>query len=173
MTFALMGHANNPPLFLALLADAADLVADDKSFWERSSGSMTILVLCFLVLLTLLILVPQLLRSHQRTLEMEHQERMRTLEQGHFPEAYDLRSNLAGRVALLVPMVVICAAATVTCFLVAYKSDNLFAVSLGVWCVAGVVSLAAITGGVALMGRLAQLTAGVTDEEGAENPLTK
>jgi hypothetical protein len=68
-------------------------------------------------------------------------------------------------------MVVIIAAATVTCFLVAYKSENLFAVSLAVWSVAGVVSLAAITGGVALIGRLAQLTSGVEEEETPSHPL--
>jgi hypothetical protein len=59
---------------------------------------------------------------------------------------------------------VVCAAGTVTCFLAAYKSDNLFAVALAVWSVAGVVSLAAITGGVALLGRLAQLHAGVLED---------
>ena len=69
----------------------------------------------------------------------------------------------------LVPMVVVCAAATVTCFLVAYKPDYLFAVSVAVWAVAGVVSLAAITGGVALMGRLAQLDAGLPDAEEEES----
>ena len=37
------------------------------------------------------------------------------------------------------------------------------------WTVAGVVSLAAITGGVALMGRLAQLHLGVEDEEAPED----
>jgi hypothetical protein len=72
---------------------------------------------------------------------------------------------------MLVPMVVIISAATVTCFLVAYKSDNLFAVTLAVWCVAGVVSLAAITGGVALIGRLAQLTSGEEEERPPANPL--
>jgi len=64
-------------------------------------------------------------------------------------------------------------AATVTCFLVAYHSENLFAVTLGVWCVAGVVSLAAITGGVALMGRLAQLHVGEEEDELAEHPVEK
>jgi hypothetical protein len=48
---------------------------------------------------------------------------------------------------------------------VAYKSEYLFSVAVAVWAVVGVVSLAAITGGVALMGRLAQLEAGLPDEE--------
>ena len=73
---------------------------------------------------------------------------------------------------MLVPMVVIISAATVTCFLVAYKSEHLFAVSLAVWAVAGIVSLAAITGGVALIGRLAQLSSGMDDEEPPSNPLS-
>jgi hypothetical protein len=71
-------------------------------------------------------------------------------------------------------MVVIISAATVTCFLVAYKSESLFQVTLAVWVVAGVVSLAAITGGVALIGRLAQLQSGVGEEEEIrQNPLLK
>jgi uncharacterized membrane protein YbhN (UPF0104 family) len=138
---------------------------DPKSFVELHSGALTILVLSTLVLGTLLILVPQLLRAHQRTLEMQHTERMRALEQGLSVPAFDERSRATGRVALMVPTIVLCAAATVTCFLVAYGSENLFAVTLGVWCVAGVVALAAITGGVALMGRLAQLSSGEEDEE--------
>jgi hypothetical protein len=61
-------------------------------------------------------------------------------------------------------MVVVCAAGAVTCFLAAYRPEYLFSVALAVWSVAGVVSLAAIMGGVALMGRLAQLQAGLEDE---------
>src|SRR5215470_2467789 len=99
---------------------------------------------------------------------------MRALEQGLVVPAMDERSRATGRVALIVPTVVLCAAATVTCFLVAYASEHLFAVALAVWCVAGVVALAAITGGVALMGRLAQLGSAEEqpeDEEVPSNPL--
>jgi hypothetical protein len=135
---------------------------------EQYGGHLTILVLSTLILGTLLILVPQLLRARLRTRELEHQERMQCLEKGHSPLPEDERSSSAGRVALLVPSVSIISAATVTCFLVAYHSEHLFSVSLAVWCVAGVVALAAITGGVALLGRIAQLTAGV--EEEAEFP---
>lgn len=168
MTLARMAEAGRPDPVLYLFADLID-----PNFLERNTGALTILILCFLVLLTLLILVPQLLRSHQRGLEMQHLERMRTLEQGQVPVTFDPRSHAAGRIALLVPMVVICAAATVTCFLVAYKMDNLFAVSLAVWCVAGVIALAAITAGVALLGRLAQFDSGMSDEEALEHPLEK
>jgi hypothetical protein len=90
---------------------------------------------------------------------------MKTLENGLQPAIADERSRAAGRVASLVPTVAIISAATVTCFLVAYSSEHLFAVSLAVWCVAGLVALAAITGGVALMGRLAQLSSGKEEEE--------
>ena len=83
--------------------------------------------------------------------------------------SYD-RSLFAGRTALLVPIVSVCTAGTVTCFLAAYKVDILFSVSLAVWSVAGIVSLAAITGCVALLGRLAQLQAGIQDEELPANP---
>jgi hypothetical protein len=114
---------------------------------------------------SLLILVPQLLRAHHRALEMQHAEHLRALEQGLMPPPPDERSRAAGRTAALVPMVVVCAAGTVTCFLVAFNSPHLFAVSLAIWSVAGVVSLAAITGGVALMGRLAQLQSSEEEEE--------
>jgi hypothetical protein len=134
-------------------------------FVDQHSGEITIILLSALVLGTLLVLVPQLLRAQQRALELRHEECMRALEQGHLLPTVDERSRFAGRTAALVPMVVVCAAGTVTCFLAAYRSENLFAVALSVWSVAGVVSLAAITGGVALMGRLAQIHSGVEDEE--------
>ena len=70
----------------------------------------------------------------------------------------------------LAASLVILAAATVTCFLVAYKAENIFAVGLAVWCVAGIVSLAAITGGVALIGRLAQIKAGLDEPYPEEEP---
>jgi hypothetical protein len=62
------------------------------------------------------------------------------------------------------------AAGTVTSFLIVYKTENLFAVALAIWVVAGVVSLTALTGGVALMGRLAQIQAGEADDEEEEEP---
>ena len=146
---------------------------DVNAFVEAHSGELLILVL-FLVLVTgLIILVPQLLRAHLRKAEMLHQEHMRALEQGQNVPEDDLASRAAGRTAMLVPMVVIIAAATVTCFLVVCKSDNVFAVALALWTVAGVVGLAAITGGVALIGRLAQLRQGEEDEEVPANPLEK
>lgn len=145
------------------------------TFVEQHSGALTILALSAFILGTLLILVPQLLRSHQRTLEMMHEQHMKALEQGLPISPTDDRSLSAGRIAMLVPMVVIISAATVTCFLVAYQAaEHMFAVTLAVWCVAGVVSLAAITGGVALMGRLAQLGSAEEqpeDEEVPSNPL--
>ncbi len=133
-------------------------------FLQHNSGSLTILILTALVLVTLLILVPQLLRSHQHTIELTHTEHMRALEQGLPVSRPDERSVFAGRTALLVPIVSICTAGTVTCFLVAYKSENLLSVTLGVWCVAGVVSLAAISGGVALLVRLAQMHTSAEEE---------
>jgi hypothetical protein len=144
-----------------------------EHYLENHSGEVMILILATLLLGTLLVLVPKLLRSHHHILEMQHEEHMKALDQGQLLPPLDERSRAAGRTAALVPMVVICAASTVTCFLVAYKSDDLFAVSLAVWSVAGIVGLAAITGGVALMGRLAQLQEGDLDEEPPENPLMK
>ncbi len=144
------------------------LFAEDlppKGFLELHSGELTILLLGAMVLVTLLILVPQLLRSQQRSNERLHEERMRALEQGEVMPRVDERSVYAGRTAALVPMVTVIAAGTVTCFLAATHYENLFSVALAVWSVAGVVSLAAITGGVALMGRIAQLHAGIPEEQ--------
>jgi hypothetical protein len=129
------------------------------------SGELMILVLFILVVLALLILVPQLLRAHLRKAEMVHAEHMRALEQGILLPNDDEASRMAGRTAMLVPMVIVISASTVTCFLVAYRSEQVFSVALAIWSVAGVVSLAAITGGVALMGRLAQLQSGIDDLE--------
>jgi hypothetical protein len=149
------------------------LLAGEESaaptFLDTHSGEITILVLAVIVMASLLLLVPQLLRNHQRNMEIMHTEHMKALEQGQPLPREDLRSRAAGRTAALVPMVVVCAAGTVTCFLAAYRSEHLFSVSLAVWSVAGVVSLAAITGGVALMGRIAQLNAGLFDEEEEES----
>ncbi len=144
-----------------------------RHFLEVHSGELTILVISALLFLTLLILVPQLLRAHRQTLQMTHEENMRSLERGLPILPVDERFRAAGRISSLVPMVVVCAAATVTCFLAGYKYESLFAVSLTVWSVAGVVGLAAITGGVALMGRLAQLQSGDDDHEPPANPLVK
>jgi len=137
---------------------------------KQHSGELTILILSSLVLLTLLLLAPQLLRSHLKVVEIQHAEHMKALEKGISVRILDDRSLFAGRTALLVPIVSVCTAGTVTCFLAAYKVDILFSVSLAVWSVAGIVSLAAITGCVALLGRLAQLQAGIQDEELPANP---
>jgi hypothetical protein len=137
-------------------------------FIEKHSNELMILLLAALILGTLLVLVPQLLRSHARTQEQMHAEHLRALEGGQPLPKFDVRSRAAGRTTSLVPMIAVCAAAAVTCFLVAYKSEYLFAVTVTVWAVAGIVSLAAITGGVALLGRLAQLDSGVADEDEVE-----
>jgi hypothetical protein len=134
-------------------------------FVTQHSGALTIMILCAMVLATLSILVPKLLSSHQHTVDLNHAEQMRALEQGLPLQYPDVRSVFAGRTALLVPMVSICTAGTVTCFVVAYQSENLLSVTLGVWCVAGVVSLAAISGGIALLVRLAQLHTDPEEEE--------
>jgi hypothetical protein len=141
------------------------------AFLEKHSGELVIALLCLLLLGTLMVLVPQLLKAHLRKAEMTHLEHMKALENGLTLPLEDDRARVAGRMALLVPMVVLIAAGTVTCFLAAYRQDQVFTVSLSVWVVAGVVSLAAITGGVALIGRLAQLQAGQKEEDVPENPM--
>lgn len=134
-------------------------------FYEQYSGELMMLILGAMLFGTLLLLVPQLLRAQHHSYQLKHEQFLRALEQGQPLPLVDDRSRYAGRTAALVPMVVFCAAGTVTCFLAGFKSENLFAVSLAVWSVAGVVSLAAITGGIALMGRLAQIHAGQDDED--------
>jgi hypothetical protein len=144
------------------------------TFIEQHSGELLILILAAMVLVTLLIIVPQLLKSRRQTRELQHAEIMCSLEKGHPLPPADDRSWAAGRTATLVPIVSVICAGTVTCFLVSFKEhENIFSISLAVWCVAGAISLAAITGGVALMGRLAQLSAGAEEEEMESNPLEK
>jgi hypothetical protein len=140
-------------------------------FLQQHGNELMILLLTALVLGTLLLLAPQLLRAHQRSVELRHEEHMRALEQGHPLPPEDVLGRAAGRTAALVPIVGLCAAGAVTCFLISFHPTDLFAVALAVWCVAGVVGLAAITGGVALMGRLAQLRSGEQEEMPPPNPL--
>jgi hypothetical protein len=132
---------------------------------EKHSGELLIIALALLLMATLLLLVPQLLRASQRSTELRSAEHMKALEKGQTLPPFDVRSRAAGRTAALVPMVAVISAATVTCFLVAYKSESLFSVAVAAWGAAGLVSLAAVTGGVALMGRLAQLDSGVEEDQ--------
>jgi hypothetical protein len=146
-------------------------LAKMDGFLETHSGELLLLVLFAMIVGTLIVLVPQLLRAHLRKAEMQHEEHLRAIEKGLQVPPPDEASRLAGRAAMLVPMVVLITCGTVTCFLVAYRSESVVAVSLAVWCVGGIVSLAAITGGVALMGRLAQLQTGTEEDRLPENPL--
>ena len=123
-----------------------------------------ILLLIAMVMATLLVLVPQLLRAHRKNQEEKHTERMQALERGIAIPGDESRARAAGRTAALVPMVTVIVAGTVTCFLVAFRSEYLLSVTITVWSVAGLISLFAITGGSALLGRLAQLDSGEPEE---------
>ena len=129
------------------------------------SGELLLIAMTSLLLLSLLIAIPQVLRATMRKAELLHLERLKSIEKGIPANIDDERSRQAGRTAMVVPTVVIISAATVTSILVVYKAESLFAIALSIWIVAGVVSLAAITGGVALIGRLAQIQAGEKNEE--------
>ena len=145
---------------------------DPYEFLAQHHGEVLIALLAVLVIIALLVLVPQLLRAQLRKAEMIHLEQMKALEQGLSPNREDERSKVAGRTAMLVPMVIVICAGAVTCFVSAAKNENLMAVVMTVWTVAGIVSLAAITGGVALIGRLAQLQSDELPEEEQEpNPV--
>jgi hypothetical protein len=136
-----------------------------SSLLKEHSGELLILLLSTLLMISLFIIVPQLLRANMRKAEMRHQERLRALEAGFTLPQEDDWARIAGRTVLLVPAIIMITAGTVTSFLVVYKSENIFAVSLAIWVVAGVVSLAAITGGAALIGHLARLQLGEDDEQ--------
>ena len=163
-------HARRDPATINTMPEILTTVGE-KTFLEANIGPIVILVLFAILVATLMVIVPQLLRANLRKVELQHAENLKALEQGLGINPGDERSRVAGRTAMLVPMVSICAAATVTCFLVAYRSTDIFTISLAVWVVAGVVSLAAITGGVALIGRLAQLQSADKEQPIADNPL--
>jgi len=131
-----------------------------EPFIQQHSSDLMILVLSVLFFTALLILVPQLLRAQRQIEEWRHEEHMLSLEKGFPLPETDKRSIFAGRTAVLVPMAAICTSGTVTCFLSAYRSEIVFSVSLSVWAVAGVISLAAITAGMTLLGRLDQVSNG-------------
>ena len=152
----------------SLLADSSKATTFMDAFLQQHSSELMILILSIFFFTALLILVPQLLRAQRQFEEWRHEESMRALEKGLPLPQIDRRSVFAGRTAVLVPMVAICTAGTVTCFLIAYRSEIIFSVSLSVWSVAGVIGLAAITGGVALLGRLAQLNAGESEDDLAD-----
>jgi hypothetical protein len=137
------------------------------------SGALLILILSAMVLGTLLVLVPHLLRAHQRSLEWQHEEHMKALEQGQPLPPPDLLARAAGRTATLVPMVIMCTAGVVSCFLIAYRPNDIFSVALTVWLVAGVVSLSATAGGVTLMTRLAGLREEVPSGEDFADELSE
>ena len=145
------------------------------NLFEIHSREFTLITLALILVGTLIIIVPQLLKANLRKSEMTHIEHNKALENGEKLPIIDEHSRLAGRLMLLVPMVVMLAAGTVTCFLAIYGSEMIFPVSLSVWVVAGVVSLAAITGGVALVGRLDQFDENPDDaeEEFTEKPFPR
>ena len=95
---------------------------------KEHSGEMLILSLALVIVITLLIVLPQLLRANLRKSELIHEEHLRALEKGLPIPIQDDRARMAARTALLVPMVVMIATGTVTSFIVVYKSENLFAV---------------------------------------------
>ncbi|MBM3995713.1 MAG: hypothetical protein FJ303_16420 [Planctomycetes bacterium] len=141
---------------------------DFNEFFKEHNSELMILALAVLILGTLTWVLPQLISMNIRKTELWHEERVRAIEKGLPLPMDDDRAALAARIALLVPMVVMISTATVTSFLVVYKSEHLFTVSLAIWVVGGTVSLAAITGGVALMGRLGRFETDELDEKEEE-----
>jgi hypothetical protein len=136
-----------------------------EAILEKHSSELVILAIMGMVLAALIVIIPQVLRAHQKNLELRNAERIKALEKGVPVPPIDDRARAAGRTAVLVPTVAVISAGAVTCFLVAYRSDTVLAVAIAVWCVAGIVSLAAITGGVALVGRLAQIESGDVEDQ--------
>src|SRR5215831_17931640 len=95
-----------------LVVGAAQPMALDQNdmvlltFLKEHSGEMLILAIIALVLITLLIILPQLVRANMRKAEMWHEQRIKSLEKGIPLPLDDDRARLAGRTALLVPIVV-------------------------------------------------------------------
>jgi hypothetical protein len=139
-----------------------------NAIFENYSRDIMIVLLVAMVMATLLVLVPKLLRAHLSNQAQRHAERLQVLERGLPLPRDDSRARAAGRTAALVPMVTVISAGTVTCFLVAYRSEYLLSVTITVWSVAGLISLFAITGGAALLGRLAQLDTQEDEEDESE-----
>lgn len=135
-----------------------------EALLEKHSSELVILAIMGMVLAALIVIIPQVIRSHQKNLEFRSAERLKALELGLPVPPIDDRVRAAGRTAVLVPTVAVISAGIVTCFLIAYRSETVLAVAIAVWSVAGIVSLAAITGGVALVGRLAQIESGDVEE---------
>ena len=137
-------------------------------FAKAHSTETLVLVLSCVGVLTFLFVLPQVLRYNMRRSELAHEEHLQALQRGLIIPVDDFRARMAGRCALLVPIVSVACATVVTCFLIYHGHESLFAASLAIWVVAGVVALAAITGGVALIGRLAQIQARQDDEDEEE-----
>ena len=66
-----------------------------ETFFEKHSGELMILVLAAMVLGTLLLVVPQLLRSNHRWVEMQHTEHLKAMEQGQPLPPFDVRIALS------------------------------------------------------------------------------
>lgn len=148
--------------------------SDFLQLFLESHGDQVVVLLLFLgALIATFVILPQVLSVHRRKLEMAHEENMKALECNIPVPQTDNATKLAGRATMAVPVVVIITAGIVTAFMTVYRSEALFSVALAVWTVCGVVSLAAITGGVALIGRLAQLKTGDEDEMVPDNPMTE
>src|SRR5262245_41555358 len=104
-----MGRAPSPNRFAPTL-NPHSLMHD---FLGHHSGELLILILFGTLVGTLIVLVPQLLRAHLRKSEMQHIEHMSAIEHGQPLAEVNESARLAGRTAMLVPMVVVCAASTV------------------------------------------------------------
>src|SRR5258707_12005890 len=72
------------------------------TFIEKYSSEVMILLLIAMVMATLLVLVPQLLRAHRKNQEEKHAERMQALERGMPLPSDETRARAAGRTAALV-----------------------------------------------------------------------
>src|SRR5262249_19304245 len=153
--------------------DSLDYDSGMPPFLERYSSEVAIVMLGAMVMATLLVLVPKILRNQQKIHDDRHAESRQRLAKGLPLPSDDHRTRAAGRTASLVPIVTVIVAGTVTCFLVAFRSDSLLSVTIAVWSVAGVVCLAAITGGVALLGRLAHVDFEEEDEKDNEKEKEK
>src|SRR5205807_2787789 len=76
-------------------------------FLKDHSNEIMIICLVAMVMTTLIVIIPKLLRWHQRMQELRHAERLKGIELGLSMPPPDDRFKAAGRTAIVVPSVAV------------------------------------------------------------------
>src|SRR5947208_16866547 len=78
-----------------------------EALLEKHSSELMILALVAMVMASLIVIIPKLLRVHQKNQELRNAERLKALEQGLPIPPGDDRARAAGRTAVLVPCIAV------------------------------------------------------------------